>query len=822
MPPAAAAAAAAKKKGRRPRREPASPDDADLELAAAPKKKAAAKKKRPGSGRAAPKASSSRSDVTAAKPAAKPAAAPAAAASGGGDVHVRMKFKPWMQALYFMADAWLAHIGWTIMYGFIWSLFWHQVDPTDDQLPLFFSMVFFLVLMSVPWVLESPRVMRAVDSNLDLVSLVLPICFLLALGPFAPMRTAVMAAGAVVQFTNIGLIWSRPSTDFRSQSFRYALPLGLLLLLIVRWNQGSINPLFNADQFGVAGLIGFTGFAACAIVIACRRLRYLNNQDVVFHENPDLDYDNESPHRRGIFERPLQAWWLLTGASYASFLFIVMWLFTSTAAITRWAGLHPYPYGVLIIGSLTLGVALYYAIERHVDAVSVNGLEMEPPLWLIGADAAALNLGCGLMVHGEQAPAVMFGGCLAALVLPLTLFLVLKDLAFLRASRTVARAIGTGSVCYCIYGFMQLGVLVGGEGTIFGDFHSKPAAALWIMSLGTFLGPLGMWARRHYGLEVWHGRPAGLSRAVPFPIVAPSLGICLFVFLLPWLAIRPTTWAQDAAPVTADGALSLASINVLRGYRDNGAINVDKVLDAVEASDWGLVALQESDAVGPAYGNRDLVGYWMYYLNTFEFYGLSPRDQTFGCAYLTHHYMTAKRVTKLFSQGDCTDCPPPNRVLLRGEIEYNGTTVAVYNTQLDDLTPRSTETQAAEVAAIIQADVDANLTDAFVLMGDFRVAPTDETSSAVDRFDTILAPLFNITGPGGRATVNAYEQANSCVHVAGTDGATITCRAYNTDTASEKAQDQIFVNGLSVANMTVIDGLDISNHKVLAVRLLPL
>lgn len=706
-----------------------------------------------------------------------------------GDVHRRAAFKPWMQMLFFMADAWLAHIGWDMMYGFLWALLWHQVDPTDSGLPVIFSILFFLGLMAVPWLLESKRVLRAVDQNIDYATLVLPTCFLLALVPVAPMRTAIMAVGAVTQFTHIGILWSKPSTDFRAQSFRYAMPLGLLFLLIVRWNQASINPLFNADQLGVAALIGVTGYAGCAIIITASRLKYMNNQSVVYHTNPDLDYDTVSEDENKWCKMPLKPWWLFVGVSYASFLFIVMWLFTSTAAVSRWAGLNPFPYGLIIIGALTVGVGVYFFTERYVNSISENGLEMEPPLTLILSVAALVNVGCGLMVHGESAPAVMCGGALVAALIPLTFYLVLKDFAFLRPHRSVGRAIAAGAFLFFVYGFMQLGVLVGGEGTIFGDFHNKPAAALWLMSIGTFVGPVAMWVRRRKGWEAWHAYPEGIPRVVPFRVVLPTLAICLVVFLLPWLVIRPQTWGQDAPGSTA--SLRIASINVLRGYRDNGAINVDRVLAAVDNGGWDLVALQESDALGPAYGNRDLVGYWTYYLNMHEYYGLNPRGQTFGCAYLSHHHMTEEATRVLFSKTDCTDCPPPNRVLLRARVTINGTAVTVYNTQLEDLLRDATVRQAAEVASIIADDIASNRTDAMVLLGDFQLQPTDPA----------LDPIFALPG------------VRHVTELTGAGCTRATCDFPATETVNGESTDHIYVRGLNVnASGVYTRGDSISDH----------
>jgi len=134
----------------------------------------------------------------------------------------REKFPWWQQAAFFAASGWISYISLTVMYGFMWSLFWHQVDPTDLGTSFFVPMVGFGGMIAIPWFLEKRNVLLFVDENMDYLTLIQPICFLFGMIPATYIRTFFLAIGSLSFFIFLVLIYSKPDTNFHQQVFRYA------------------------------------------------------------------------------------------------------------------------------------------------------------------------------------------------------------------------------------------------------------------------------------------------------------------------------------------------------------------------------------------------------------------------------------------------------------------------------------------------------------------------------------------------------------------------------------------------------------------------
>jgi len=110
--------------------------------------------------------------------------------------------------------------------------------------------------------------------------------------------------------------------------------------------------------------MGLTGVGASCLIILTQRVA-LGHGVSVGQYHKDLDYRNPSATHNSMCKDKFDLYWMMSGMSYTGVLFLTLWLFTSTAVSTRWAGYNPYPYGISIIYCMVSSRnAEYFGVQK--------------------------------------------------------------------------------------------------------------------------------------------------------------------------------------------------------------------------------------------------------------------------------------------------------------------------------------------------------------------------------------------------------------------------------------------------------------------------
>jgi len=442
-------------------------------------------------------------------------------------------------------------------------------------------------------------------------------------------------------------------------------------------------------------------------------------------------------------------------------------------------------------------------------------VELKIPLYQLGFTLVMNTIGGGLLVH-LTGPAALTGACLMAMSLPSTWFQVMHEFTHMRHSRSIGRSVGWAALSFFFLAWMYVGTLIGGDAVFFGRIQGQPEVALWLILCIMPIAPFVTYYRTQNGETLLHSVPYEAPRKVSAKITLPTFALLIFVFSLPWLILRPTR-ENNEQPKTPDGNFRIATVNILRGYQSNGLINFDNLWDRIDERKWDFLAIQESDACQMAYGNRDIVGYIGYYNSMYEFYGMNPKDQSFGVSYLSFHPMAENDVTVLVSPraNECEGCPLPNRILIKTVIElpvYDSTgatdvcatdlplvpgltrKLTIFSTQIESYAERFAVKQVRQIADIISKE-----TGPIILTGDFRYLPDS----------AVMTPLYNLV------------DANQLFHSTLDESDLVNRNATfpETDRSTGKFVDYIFYNNIhlcfddEVANPGILSHItDISNH----------
>lgn len=713
------------------------------------------------------------------------------------DENTRLFENVWLRMVYFAADGWLAYMGWTVAYGFLWSLFYHELDPTAKTVNYVIPAIFFILMIAAPFSLDIPQVMLAIDRNADFLLLVQPVSFLFSLVPVAWVRTCFLSIGAVSFYCYAGLMYSRPDTDYRQQSFRYAHIMGLLCMVVVSWNQASINPVFNSTLWGVAVVIGFTGAIGAGVIIFVERYVVDQSKSALAH-HADLDYSKPSRTEVSYIKctNVTSAWYILTGMSYAAVLFLTIWVFTSAEALARWSGQNPLEMGPVLILFFLLG---YFALTKFItmaDEFESKAAEFSIPTRQFAFTYFFFILGTPLVLYTDNAGS-MAGSTFITFAMPVLWWHVMHDFTFLRHERTVGKALGVGAVFYFFLSFWDVGIIFGGDTPLMGVFRGKTESLFWLCVLLALLAPSITHLRQELGWLRFHRMPPNRERLLSWKSWGPSLFIVIGIFLSPWIIIRHVENAKAAPPRPDE--LRVATINVLRGYQMNGQINVDNIWSAISDNEMSFVGLQESDGINPAYGNRDIVGYNSYFLDCYEFYGLNPKKVSFGVSFLSYYKMRHSSVEILPEISGCGECPLPHRVLIATTISFNGVDVRIFNMQAEAFSVAAALPQIQRLADVVNATAGA-----LIVMGDFQFGPD---SPAMD-------PLYELVRTG-RLKIASNSQS-----VTSPPNYNNPARNYRnasfypyTERVDRLHRDYIFYRNLNLVSFDVLFSVnDISNH----------
>jgi endonuclease/exonuclease/phosphatase family metal-dependent hydrolase len=179
-------------------------------------------------------------------------------------------------------------------------------------------------------------------------------------------------------------------------------------------------------------------------------------------------------------------------------------------------------------------------------------------------------------------------------------------------------------------------------------------------------------------------------------IIGPSLGTGLFPEPHP---LPPT-----------DESLRIMTYNIHQGYNTEGKINPWDILEPITGVDPHIIALQESDLNRITSTNVDIVRWLAHKRDMYSYFGPRTNHQIYGVALLSTFPLTNTEVYFLRSIED-------QRVMIRGDIEYNGSTLSIYAVHMG-LSEEDRTNQTAQILDILSE----NPRDS-ILLGDFNSTP---------------------------------------------------------------------------------------------------
>eukprot|EP00698_Gefionella_okellyi_P013884 TRINITY_DN3838_c0_g1_i1.p1 TRINITY_DN3838_c0_g1~~TRINITY_DN3838_c0_g1_i1.p1 ORF type:complete len:993 (+),score=257.64 TRINITY_DN3838_c0_g1_i1:46-3024(+) len=610
-------------------------------------------------------------------------------------------------------------IFWTNLTEFI-TLIWFFplvfMDVTGYEVVVFLQLAPFA--LGISSLLRSTVKYRAV---LHLVAIA-GVAALLFVGPLVP-RLMLQAMGTMLgMFASFGVYWHQ-KIGMRAM---WGQALSLLVFVAVRFVFLSANPV---SAFPIVNGT-FCAVAAASMLLLFRSdLMYC--QQVSKLEARTLSVGAKSkaaPVRRGkaalqstgstssssdnavtvtvkkpiavpLVERHTQNPWFRAGALFGAELFLIHHLFTEHGVISRWTDVPPFPGGLVVLLSMSLGLFL----SRYPLLMSTPALSLFAPLG-----------GCLLMWY-MQGYIAFLGGCFLAVFVFAMLPFAVANIRVCSPGKALFTALLTymigvfGSVWVVAYNFVPFG----GE-----QMREAPHYVLFAYELVVIItGPL--LADRY----MVHTKPRLLrARAARWPttptcgmiaVLIVVTGVCVTVPAVTRLRTAVQLTGHHRQPVPGVGGEiwparipqytnSTMEFNAMIwtihfGYDNDGVLNYKKVEDTIRSRNPQIVGLLESDLSRLFLGSRDLVEYLADKLQMYSDFGPPTRDNTWGCAILSKFPIRAVEHYLLSSPEGELACA------LRAEIDIGGHLTHVFVTHMgnwgDHLDRKLQSQEIAQIAS---------------------------------------------------------------------------------------------------------------------------
>ncbi len=174
----------------------------------------------------------------------------------------------WLGSAVMMGvEAWLSCINWSVLYGFHQSVFWHftgarrysdvlcgdATRPCDGiSAGVGWGAAAACSVVLLPLVLEVPPVLRFVTARHNLLTLSTAVLLSATVvtdivGSGEAARTVLLGAGSACVMLSLAAVASCPAVNPRLRRQPWAVVLGLLILLCIRFGRASAHPLLQAE-----------------------------------------------------------------------------------------------------------------------------------------------------------------------------------------------------------------------------------------------------------------------------------------------------------------------------------------------------------------------------------------------------------------------------------------------------------------------------------------------------------------------------------------------------------------------------------------------
>jgi hypothetical protein len=529
--------------------------------------------------------------------------------------------------------------------------------------------------------------------------------------------------------------------DYDSRrSSMWAFLTGLMVLLFLRYSNYSINPLFSIFEF-CAFSIAFTVFTVGFLYAFDSRSKEtesfdgsaltvsLRNQRLYMSFFNDIEEDEDNSHAI-----PKSGWRYYMpevgfGCSFGAALFLMNMFFTGYSVLPRWSGLEPYPYALISIFFLTVGICLGAAQIFHTIFA-----------W------AFIVISIGLLCFSAQSVS-FFGGCIIALLTPSFLFSSLLSFDVERPSFAILSSLSSN---FLLSLFVRL---VMDPAYSRGVFFARPWIPLLVAGLFLALSLVtGSTA------ETQRGSKCNRYLRVPSRLVFFVLFLASPIGFLPSTMVRASgkvvlPRAKPIIPVVPMGVqipadnssgdndtyhetvlpakpFSVVQLNIRQGYDEDGFTNLDRILEYFESSAHpSIVGLQEIETNYMWTGSVDIVEYLSYKLQMNTVYGSNPRESTLGAAILTKLQLQSYN-------SQCFEIPlaanSPSSCVSASLRFVNRSTLSpldIFVTQLRDDDTDSKSNEATEIANMISLLPENH---AVIWLGEFH-SPEDQIPDPLTR-----------------------------------------------------------------------------------------
>jgi hypothetical protein len=554
--------------------------------------------------------------------------------------------------LTYLCWIWLGYLTHSLNVSFLSALYFCSVSPSESA-----AHCVLYVYLAAPLLLCSTRVWNSVMNYRS-------IWIALSMTSFLPYYFSMQhfAQGVFVGLGFSALIivqyyrFSQTDKDVRRSSL-WAFLTGLVVLLFVRYTNYSVNPLFTNFGFSVFALVftlvcavflwyaeNYEEFEVDEAQVSLRRfsasqrlyMSFANNIDEELPEEVEERADDEIPMWRRYLPE------VGTGLCLGACLFLINMFFTGYSVLPRWAGLEPWPFALISVFCLTVGILLGAMQILH------NILT-----WIV------LVVSVGLLCFAPPT-ASFLGGCLIALLTPAFLFASV-DLTKSDLKNPVIISSVVANV------FLSLFVRIVIDPT-FAHFviFGRPWIPLLVACL--FLGLSFSSTNGSSPSEdspsmrdpiIDHRQSKSSMFRLPPRLCFLALFVATLVGFLPSTMIRaggkvPMLRSRPLIPLTPVGMkkpatndtptdpdipvkpFSVVQFNIRQGYDEGGFTNLERILQYVDDHDHpSIVGLQEIETNYMWTGSIDVVEFLSYKLHMYTVYGSSPRESSLGAAILT-------------------------------------------------------------------------------------------------------------------------------------------------------------------------------------------
>eukprot|EP00898_Chlorokybus_atmophyticus_P001713 jgi/Chlat1/2542/Chrsp175S02395 len=375
--------------------------------------------------------------------------------------------------------------------------------------------------------------------------------------------------------------------------------LGLILSLVVRFAHVTNNPAWPIMRANNGGQNAVYLAGAC---IACLAMlvRTLNTR------KPPSDPTPSKPVTNGTF--------FSAGLGFGSVVFVTQFIFSEASVVSRWVvaghpdrGPDPYPWGVVVISALALGVA------------ASDQMWVTTSLWWAVAAVGATLLYTAPTYYGFA------GGVILAVYVGSVWPAIINRISANPPGRTLLVGLllfyllTFGYVWTVAYAFVPLGVYM----------RERISLVLAGAMLGLYFGAVG-------STPLFGGLTQEKKRREKLRL---RLGTLFVLVLMLGAAATRRPVPADYQPVKSKepGVFTAGIWAVHFGYDSDMWASHQRMVDVIQELDMDIIGLLESDSMRMWMGNRDFVQWMGEHLRMHVDYGPATRNHTWGCALLSKY-----------------------------------------------------------------------------------------------------------------------------------------------------------------------------------------